>query len=217
MSYATDIVIDSLFPYASYRGGIIYAGEKFSGYGPGENPAYVHIQPNDTLNMYVYSERFTIDTSRVLAATSRIVLDMDSGQLFHPNVNFVYMDKNRTVTVKRLTEQSLHVPFRDDFHKILFSVEQIIWPIDSSYMEMSMNSRSGLFKAQVESLNFFNDRIYDNLQGLDEVHPLNGLHKAAIELETNTFSIREYAGIMKNRKTSAQGVDFFVVPGFSGL
>lgn len=107
------------------------------------------------------------------------------------------MDKNRTVTVKRLTEQSLHVPFRDDFHKILFSVEQIIWPIDSSYMEMSMNSRSGLFKAQVESLNFFNDRIYDNLQGLDEVHPLNGLHKAAIELETNTFSIREYAGIMK--------------------
>ncbi len=197
MSYATDIVIDSLFPYASYRGGIIYAGEKFSGYGPGENPAYVHIQPNDTLNMYVYSERFTIDTSRVLAATSRIVLDMDSGQLFHPNVNFVYMDKNRTVTVKRLTEQSLHVPFRDDFHKILFSVEQIIWPIDSSYMEMSMNSRSGLFKAQVESLNFFNDRIYDNLQGLDEVHPLNGLHKAAIELETNTFSIREYAGIMK--------------------
>lgn len=196
-SYARNIIVDSIFPYAVYEGGIIYTGEKLSGFGEGEKPACIHIQPNDTLDMFVYSNRFAIDSARVMAGISKVVLPMDTGQLFHPNVNFVYTAQNRTVTVKRLTEQSLHIPFRDDFHKILFSVEQLVWPLDSNYIEMSMNSRSGLFKAQVESLNFFNDNIYDRMQGLDEMHPLNGLHKAAIALKTNTFTIQDYTAIMK--------------------
>ena len=42
--------------------------------------------------------------------------------------------KDHTVTVKRISEQSQHLPFRDDYHQILFSVEQLIWPVDSSYV-----------------------------------------------------------------------------------
>lgn len=200
MSYATNIKIDSIFPYANFEGGIIHAGMKFSGYGKNGAAACIHVQPNDTLNIYVFSDRFTIDSARVMAATSRFVVDMDSGTLSHPNVNFTYMKKNRTLTVKRLTDQSLQEPFRDDFHKILFGVEQIVWPIDSSYMEMSMNSRSGLFKAQVESLNFFSDNVYDNMQKLDDMHPLNALHKASVEFGSNTFTLTDFAGLMKKPK-----------------
>lgn len=197
ISYSTDITIDSVFPYSTYRGGIIYAGEKLSGFGVEGNPASIHIQPNDTLEMFIYSTRFAIDSARVMAGISEVVLPMDSGRLYHPNVHFVYMGHNRTVTIKRLTEQSLHTPFRDDFHRILFGVEQLLWPVDSNYMEMSMNSRSGLFKAEVESLNFFNDNLYDAMQGLDEIHPLNGLHKASVLLNTDEFTVQEYAGLMK--------------------
>lgn len=197
VSYATDITIDSIFPYSTYKGGIIYAGEKLSGFGVEGRPASIHIQPNDTLEMFIYSTRFAIDSARVMAGISEMVLPMDSGRLYHPNVHFVYTAHNRTVTIKRQTEQSLYTPFRDDFHRILFGVEVLLWPVDSNYIEMSMNSRSGLFKAEVESLNFFNDNLYDAMQGLDEIHPLNGLHKASVLLQTNEFTVQEYAGLMK--------------------
>ena len=35
------------------------------------------------------------------------------------------------------------------------------------------------------------------MQGIDEIHPLNGLHKASVMLGTKTFSMSDYAGIMK--------------------
>ncbi len=197
ISYDTDIKIDSLFPSISFQGGIQYDGMKLSGFGDKELPACVHISPNDTTHMYVYATRFSIDTARVVSGISRMVLPLDSGRFFHPNVNFAYTRKNHTVTVKRISEQSQHLPFRDDYHQILFSVEQLIWPVDSSYVTMCMNSRSGMFKAEVESLDFFNDILYDQMQGIDEIHPLNGLHKASVTLGRNTFSMSDYAAVMK--------------------
>ena len=197
ISYDTDIKIDSLFPSVSFQGGIQYDGMKLSGFGDKELPACVHISPNDTTHMYVYATRFSIDTARVVSGISRMVLPLDSGRFFHPNVNFAYTRKNHTVTVKRISEQSQHLPFRDDYHQILFSVEQLIWPVDSSYVTMCMNSRSGMFKAEVESLDFFNDILYDQMQGIDEIHPLNGLHKASVTLGRNTFSMSDYAAVMK--------------------
>lgn len=197
VSYSTDIKIDSLFPCLSFQGGIRYEGMKLSGFGVKDHPACVHVSPNDTTHMYLYSNRFSIDTGRILSGISQMVLPLDSSRFFHPNVNFAYTLKNHTVTIKRITEQSLHLPFRDDYHQILFDVEQLIWPVDSSYITMSMNSRSGMFKAEIESLNFFNDILYDQMQGIDEIHPLNGLHKASVLLHTNTFSMSDYAEIVK--------------------
>lgn len=196
-SYSTDIRIDSLFPGVSFQGGIQYDGMKLSGFGFKDQLACVHISPNDTTHMYLYSTRFSIDTARVLSGISQMVLPMDSCRFFHPDVNFAYTRKNHTVTIKRISEQSLHHPFRDDYHQILFDVEQLIWPVDSATITMCMNSRSGLFKAKVESLNFFNDVLYDQMQGIDEIHPLNGLHKASVLLATKSFSVSDYAEILK--------------------
>ena len=118
ISYDTDIKIDSLFPGISFRGGIQYDGMKLSGFSDKERPACVHIAPNDTTHMYVYSTRFSIDTARVVSGTSRMVLPLGSGRFSHPNVNFAYTRKDHTVTVKRISEQSQHLPFRDDYHQI---------------------------------------------------------------------------------------------------
>lgn len=192
-SYSTDIRIDSLFRNLSFRGGILYAGLKLFGFGTEENPACVHITPNDTIHMYLYSKRFSIDTARIISGITQITIPLETGEFTHPDVSFSYLAQNHTVSVKRITEQSLQMPFRDSYHQILFDIEQITWPVDSSYMEMSMSSRSGLLKANVESLNFFNDNIYDNMQGIDDVHPLNGLHKAFLKLKSMTFTVKEYA------------------------
>jgi len=197
VSYARDIRIPALYSGMEYCGGVHYSGIAFRGEGTEEKPACLQIVPNDTICMKLYSRQFLFDSLKILSGKSAMVIGMDSGEITHPNINFVYSVPRNTVTVKRITDQSLHVPFKDTYHRILFDMEEIIWPLDSNYMEMRMSSRSGLFKATIESLNFFSDNIYDNIQGMDEVNPLNGLLKCALALDREVFTLGEYAGFMK--------------------
>lgn len=196
-SYSIDIKIDSIFPCMFFRGGVSYEGMKFTGFGTESSPACVHITPNDTIHFYAYSQRFQIDSSRILGNTSHIKLPLDKGVFSHSDVNFAYTADNNTVYVKRITEQSLNTPFKDDYHQILFNVEKIEWNVDSIYMDMSMNNRSGLMKAQVESFNFFSVGIYDKMQEMDDIHPLNALQKVGMELKSNTFTLDQYAEKMR--------------------
>ena len=56
---------------------------------------------------------------------------------------------------------------------------------------------------------FFNDILYDQMQGIDEIHPLNGLHKASVMLGTKTFSMSDYAGIMKKADRPVEEAGYF--------
>lgn len=196
-SYATDIKIDPLFPDIAFQGGISYTGSTLSGFGTAEHPAFLRISPNDTIDMYVYAGRFSIDSSRIMTGSASLVIHLDSGRITHPDINFLYTDARHTATIKRITERSQHLPFKDSYHRILFTMEEIIWPLDSNCMELRMSSRSGLFKAVIESQNFFNDNVYDNIQGMDEINPLNGLLKCAVQLKSNTFTLSEYTEFIK--------------------
>lgn len=197
VSYATDIELPGLFKDINYRGGITYSGMKFSGTGNSEQPAALYIEPNDTISMRLYSQQFLFDSLRIMSGKASMEIVMDSGKITHSNINFLYMGPRHTVIVKRISDQSLHLPFKDSYHRILFDMEEIYWPVDSHYMEMRMSSRSGLFKATIESMNFFSDEVYDHIQGLDEINPLNGLLKCSKELGTDVFTVADYAGYLK--------------------
>lgn len=196
-SYDLDISLLGIFEQISFRGGVEYRGRKFFGTGTAEHPALLHIVPNDTIRMELRAKRFDFDSLRVVGGQTAMEITMDSGQIVHRNVTFSYSIPQRAVSVKRISEQSLQAPFRDTYHQILFGVEEIYWQLDSAYMEMRMSSRSGLFKASIESMNFFSDEVYDDIQGLDEVNPLNGLLKCSRALGENTFTLSDYAGFMR--------------------
>lgn len=196
-SYTKDIRIKQLFEDVSFCGGITYTGLKLSGIGSEDQPAKIRIARNDTISMEFSSLQFNIDTNRIMSGRSGMVIEMDSGEIVHPDINLLYLVPARTAVVKRISEQSLHVLFKDTYHRILFDMEEIIWPVDSNYMEMRMSSRSGLFKATIESFNYFSDNVYDNLQGLDEINPLNGLLKCSLALQSDIFTVADYTAFMK--------------------
>lgn len=196
-SYAKDIVLRNMYKNISYRGGVNYAGLRFTGEGTIEQPALLEIVPSDTISMRLYTQQFLFDSLRIFAGKAAMSIAMDSGEITHPDINFLYNIPRNTVTVKRITEQSLQVPFKDSYHRILFDMEEIIWPLDSNSIEMKMSNRSGLFKATIESQNFFSDDVYDQIQGLDEMNPLNGLLKCSQMLDSEVFTLGEYADFMK--------------------
>lgn len=196
-SYRTDIEIRDIHEGINFLGGITYRGIKFSGTGTDEHPALLKITPHASTGMKLYSKQFLFDSLRIMSGHSAMEIVMDDGEITHSDINFQYSDAQRSVTIKRISEQSTHLPFKDSYHCILFDMEEIFWPLDSTYMEMRMGSRSGLFKATIESANFFTDNVYDNIQGMDETHPLNALLKCSLQLKSDVFTIEEYAGFLR--------------------
>lgn len=196
-SYATDILIPEIFPGITYCGGITYAGNRFTGTGTETEPATLKVVPNDTIDMVLYARQFLFDSLRVMSGQTAMVIEMDSGTISHPDINFVYLVPQRTVNIKRITEQSSQIPFKDTYHHILFDVEEIFWPLDSASIEMRMSSRTGLFKATIESLNYFSDDVYDRIQGMDEINPLNGLLKCSQQVGSDVFTVADYMAFMK--------------------
>ena len=196
-SYRTDVEIRGIYEGINFSGGITYRGATFSGTGTDEHPALLKITPHDSISMKLYSKQFLFDSLRIMSGHSAMEIVMDAGEITHSDINFQYSDAQRSVTIKRISEQSSHLPFKDSYHCILFDMEEIFWPLDSTFMEMRMSSRSGLFKATIESTNFFTDNVYDNIQGMDELHPLNGLLKCSVQLKSNVFTIGEYAEFIK--------------------
>ena len=196
-SYAEDVEVRDIYRDISFRGGIAYKGIKFFGTGSDEHPALLQVIPNDSISLKLYAKQFSFDSARIISGHTAMEIIMEGGEITHSDINFLYTLPQHTVTLKRISEQSQHLPFKDSYHQILFNMEEIFWPLDSSYLEMRMSNRSGLFKATIESMNFFSDDIYDKIQGLDEVNPLNGLLMCSRALKRNTFTIADYAEFVK--------------------
>ncbi len=199
ISYDTDVEIKDLCKDAYFRGGITYHGVTFSGTGTEESPALLHITPNDSISLKLYSKKIIFDSLRIMAGRAAMEIILDSGMITHSDINFLYSVPKHTVTIKRMSEQSTHLPFKDSYHQILFDMEEIYWPLAGDHLEMRMSSRTGLFKATIESMNFFSNAVYDHIQGMDEMNPLNALLKCSIELGANTFSLGEYACFMEKQ------------------
>lgn len=197
VSYGIDIEIRDIYKDMYFRGGVTYKGLKFFGIGTEESPAFLHVIPGDSISLKLYSKQFAFDSLRILSGHSAMEIVMNGGEITHSDINFLYTVPQNTLTIKRIGDNSLHLPFKDTYHQILFDMEEIFWPLDSNTLELRMSSRSGLFKATIESLNFFNDDVYDKIQGMDEINPLNGLLKCSLSLKKNTFTIADYAGFVK--------------------
>lgn len=196
-SYNTDVEIRNMYKGIHFLGGITYRGTKFSGTGTEKHPAFLHIVPNDSIALKLYSRQFVFDSTWITSGHTVLEIELDSGSIVHPDIHFMYSIPQHTVMLKRLSEQSLHIPFKDSYHCILYDVDEIYWPLDGEELEMRMSSRTGLTKATVESMNFFTDRVYDDLQGIDEINPLNGLLKCSLALDSDVFSISDYAEFIK--------------------
>ena len=197
ISYAADIELQHLYEGIRYRGGISWRGDQLLGTGRPEHLATLDIIPGDSVSLHLQALRFRFDSAQIVSEKAALELRMDSGKITHPEIYFKYRIPEKTVSVKRLSEQSLHRPFKDTYHRILFGVEEIYWPLDGKYIEMKMSGRAGLTQATVESLQYFSKREYDNLQGLDDINPLNGLQKCALALGTATFSMADYSRFRK--------------------
>ncbi|MBM3405098.1 MAG: hypothetical protein FJY10_09455, partial [Bacteroidetes bacterium] len=202
-SYEKTITFPNIFKQVNYEGGFEMEGAQVIGSGEKKGDAKLTIFKDQKLLMKVNAKHFIIRKDRIDASKAAVVIYMihDTAEnlidsIFHPGLQMKYLDGKKEISLSG--EESFTTktsPFFDSYHKVDIYCEGIVWDITKPLIDfkaISATNREG--KAVIESANFYAERRYDNLQGLDEQNPLYLLKNMSLHAKTRDFSLDEVRG-----------------------
>ncbi len=188
--------IDKIHPNIDYEGGFAQNGAKFLGAGTHENPATITISRNDTTFITAKSLYFALRNDQILSNDTEVSIEMDRGFIYHPGLIFKYMAELDEIHLIRNGEGLALSPYFDTFHNISMDVELIRWKIGSQFMDLRMLTGAAQNQAFFESLSYFREDFYNQLQGMDAIHPLQGLRNCSKYFGGQVFTAAQYAKYM---------------------
>ncbi|MCU4157395.1 hypothetical protein J1N10_15570 [Carboxylicivirga sp. A043] len=188
--------IDKIHPNIDYEGGFAQNGAKFLGAGTQENPASITISRNDTTFITAKSLYFALRKDQILSNDTEVSIVMNKGFIYHPGLIFKYMADLEEVHLIRNGEGLALSPYFNTFHNISMDVELIRWKIGSQFMDLRMLTGAAQNQAFFESLSYFREEFYNQLQGMDAIHPLQGLRNCDKYYKGVPFTAEEYAKYM---------------------
>jgi hypothetical protein len=178
-SYSTRYQIKSMYPNVDYEGGFTQVGGKFIGSGPKDNPAFFLFKRNGKPFLLVKATGFSITDEKVTSQNTSIKFFLDADSIVHPSVDFKYfIDQDQSngdssrVQIYRSDEGASQAPFYNSFHKVDMYVQQIIWITNQPTLIMNTLPGTTQGGATFPSANYYRQYLYDQLQGIEPVHPL---------------------------------------------
>ncbi|MCU4175146.1 hypothetical protein [Carboxylicivirga sp. N1Y90] len=185
--------IKKIHPNIDYEGGFAQNGAKFLGAGNPDNPATITISRNDTVFVTASSLYFALRKDQILSTDTEIKIKLDTAFVYHPGLIFRYMADLNELHLIRNGEGLAISPYFNTFHNVSMDVELIRWNLDSQWMDLEMLSGAAQNQAFFESLSYFREEFYNRLQGMDAIHPLQGLKNTSKYFHGRPFTAAEYA------------------------
>lgn len=171
-SYSGNLTINNILPDINYTGGFTIKGASFVGAGAQNKRSTLTFERGSLPFVKVSSELFTITEEQILAENA--VMRMNIGEfdsIVHPGINVEYKIQQEELTLRRGKSGLSLAPFRDSYHQLDMYCDFIQWKKNNP--QLSVSSRGGTKPISFfESTNYFSQKLYDQLQGMDQTHPL---------------------------------------------
>jgi hypothetical protein len=203
-SYQKDFSIKNLYKDINYEGGLSMQGARLVGTGTPEKVATVSIFRKDTLVIIARSNYFAFKADRISSSLTSIVIKLKGDSIFHPGLAFSFMVPNRELTLFQTDNFISQSPYFNSYHNVDMTFEQLIWKMDQPFMRFTtaMGSTTGI--ANFESVNFFDNNKYLQMQGMDEVHPLIAIRSFARYLGREDFLTEDFARYLNKPLTQVR-------------
>jgi hypothetical protein len=176
-SYVTDIEIRDILPGIDFSGGFGLFGSRITGFGDRESSAFITIGRNGKLFFRASSKSFAIRKDRITSDNAAVTFYMENDSVFHPGVTLKYMQDDKELTLIRAEEGKSQAPYMDSYHQIDMYFDALYWKVNEPLIDMRMISAAEESKALFESANYFRKNRFQQMQGIEEVHPLYRVKK----------------------------------------
>ncbi len=207
LSFKKSLEIENIVENVDYVGGFELKGASFFGTGTNTQPSRIVLKRNGQDFIVARSAQIIVDAKRIRIGRAETSLYLSTGDsIYHPGLDFLYDLENKSVQLARTASGIGQAAFQDQYHQLEIFVPRILWDVDSDELSFTYEFGTGPEKrmARFESANFFDERLYDRLQGLSSVHPLVALANYSYkydEQSMNSGKASSALGLTKEQAT----------------
>jgi len=171
-AYFGEFELYNIYRDISFFGGAQLEGIKLYGVGTPKSKAYLKLTKSDSLFAVVRSERFRLDSESIISSNAEFVFYFDEDSLYHPDLRVKYSNKNN-LFVLFTDKASGAIPFFDSYHELDIYVQALFWKMGKSELVFKrIQNVKNRNLAKFVSSNYFSQKDFYRLQGIDEINPL---------------------------------------------
>jgi len=189
-----EIIID-IMDGIDFDGGFLIEGPKLTGFGSKENPAKVKVKKNKSPFLIISGEVFEFSNNSIQSNQSKLKIYLDKDSIYHDYINFSFSNQSKDLEITRPTKGRGLSPFTDSYHGLDIHVQRLLYKMEADEIRLtyefgaSIDSRNAKF----ESLNLFDEKLFDAFKGQDLSNPLSlaaeySRSKQIIEMSDGEFA-----------------------------
>ncbi len=191
LSFDRKLIIKEIKPNVDYVGGFQLKGASFIGAGTNAEPASITIKRNNVPFIYSKSQLVIVSEKMIQVPRAETAIYFGTGDsLYHPGVELSYDLEKQNIQFARSRKGIGEAPFQDSYHQLDIFVPKITWVYDSDRMDFTYEFGTGQEQriASFESKDYFDARLYDELQAMSKLHPLVALSRYAYKYDEPIMS-----------------------------
>lgn len=173
------LTIKNIRPNVDYTGGFSLKGNTFVGVGSASQPSKITLYRNGKPFVVASSSNIYLSEEKVYGYNTRVAMYLNTGDsITHPGLTFNYFTGTKIVEFSRPSSGIGQAPFQDSYHKLDYYVPRLVYEEGGSLVNFTYEKGTSQEQrmARFESADFFDARLYDQLQGLSATHPLVAIH-----------------------------------------
>jgi len=172
-SYFKKHRLNEIFKGINFEGGISMEGANFIGSGDANELAILEFMYAGELAAKIRSRAVIITRDRLVAERAAASFYFENDSLHHPGLRLQYTNDSRNLVLSRSERGIADAPFFAFYHKMNLYVEAMYWQIDSPEASFwRLEGPGNESYAKFESINYFFEPAFSQLQGIDELHPM---------------------------------------------
>lgn len=210
-SYNKNISITNLFDSINYKGGIAIKGHTLLGYGSKQELAKVTFIRTKKPFITAQSSSFIIRSDGFSSNGASVVIRLLADSIVHNNKLLDFDSRGREL---RLTSENQNMltraPYLDSYHKIGIYSEQLYWNMRKDIINFNAPFGSSESEAIFESINFFNQDMFDGLMRRDDKHPISLIRQYEKEQQKKKVSPLTCDGLSRFAKRSNADCDILL-------
>lgn len=192
-SYQNKFILPDLFKDIEYTGGISMQGSRLLGTGSIAEPAVLNILDGDTLRIKIESEQLIFSSNTVSSPGVKMTLYLGNDSIFHPDLQFTFTEKSNELRFVKSKTYTSAGPYINTYHMMDMNFEEFNWKRNERVIRFRPLTGTALGIAYFESNSFFNFKLFEDLQGRDNLNPLVALWQFSRMVNSQQFPTTNYA------------------------
>lgn len=200
-SYDRRMHIRDIVEGIDFEGGFSMQGAKLQGYGTKEEPAFLTFYRDKRPFIVTKGTRYSIEPERITSDEVAVTVRLDKDSITHQSTSLRFLRDKKLLSLIKKDEGLGKAPFYNSYHRLDMYFEVITWKQGDPLVQLGNLTGTTQNKASFESYDYFREKRYMGMLGIDNVHPLVRLNDFSKQ-NSGMFYAQEFAVYSKMAKES---------------